>query len=354
MAHKQFPSIFVLFALFILFSSPADAQLRSQGKVLTDTDDEDKIEFAAPVVDHASEMRRLIQNIAKYGRNFKRDFVVLIKDGTGLLTQVIDVDQLISAPSSAFIRTLDGVVQSAPMFGMEEFGEPTGEKDRDQILKDLQVARDTGLKVFTLDYASKPADVDKAIRFADKNKFVPFVAPGKGIYNNKLPKWPRRPHKENQFTITNSQMVNNYLLINDSSRFGTADEYALKIHNTNYDMVITNVFHHRSQTHGRHNVQKMQFKKLGTRRPVLARFDIGTADVSAFYWQDNWRTGNPTWVQELAPFSSDKYLVQYWHPTWHQLMYGNTQSYLYGIIREGYDGVLLEGVDAFEIFANPE
>ncbi|MDV7338552.1 hypothetical protein RYZ26_03020 [Terasakiella sp. A23] len=338
-----------------LAAPSADAQLRSQGKVLEFGEDDDgNTLFQGPTVDHAQEMRRLIQNIAKYGRKFKRDFVVLVRDAKGLMTQVVDVDLLLSAPSSTYLQAIDGLIEPDLSFGKEEFGEATSEKDQKDAMDQLKVANDVGLKVFTIDYASKPKDVDKAIRFAQKNKFVPYVAPGRGFQNNKLPNWPRRPVNENSHTISNVGLVKNYLLIEESSRMGSAAEYAMKIHNTNYDLVATPVFHHRSQTLGRDNVRKMQFKKLGSRRPVLAIMNIGTADVGAFYWKDSWRQGNPSFVLELAPFSSDHHLVQYWHPSWHQLMYGNTMSYLYGIIKEGYDGVVLDGVNVYEIFANPE
>ncbi|SCA55224.1 conserved exported hypothetical protein [Candidatus Terasakiella magnetica] len=339
---------------FTMLSSTASAQVISQGKILTDGEEDSKAIYTGPNIDYSHEMRRLVQNIAKYGRKFKRDFIVLTKGGRGLLTKVIDVDQLITSPSSVYLQTIDGVIQPNLSYGLDGFGEALTEKEQGEILQDLQVAKDTGLNVFTLDFASKPKDVDKAIRFATKNKFIPYVAPGMGMRNNKLPNWPKRPYKENAHTITNAQSIKNYVLIDDSSRFGTASEYAMKIHNTNYDMVITPVFHHRSQTLGRHNVRKMQFKKLGARRPVLAYIDIGAADVGAYYWKENWRMGNPSWVLDLAPSSSDKYLVQYWHPSWHQVLYGNNMSFLYGIMKEGYDGIVLDGIYAHELFENPE
>ncbi len=342
------------FALSFM-ATGAVAQVTSQGKVLTDGDDDpSKAIYSGPSLDYAAEMRKLVQNISKYGRKFKRDFLVLTYGGRGLLTQLIDVDQLISAPSSVYLQTIDGIIQPHLSYGMDAFGEALTEKEQKGILEELQIARDTGLNVFTLDYASKPKDVDKAIRTAAQNKFVPYVAPGMGLRNNKIANWPKRPFRENSHTVTNAQSIKNYLIINDSSRFGTREEYAMKVHNTNFDMVITPVFHRRSTTLGRHNVRKMQFKKTGARRPVLAYLDIGAADVGAFYWQDSWRMGNPSWILDLAPSSSDKYLVQYWHPSWHQVLYGHNMSFMYGIMKEGYDGILLDGVENYEFFDNPD
>lgn len=352
---KKIAGFCAVFALSLAgMNTSVEGQLYSQGKKLSESDVlPDKPTYEGPSVDFAGEMRRLVQKIAKYGRTHKKDFVVLLHDGKGLLTQVIDIDQQIATPSSAFIKTIDGIVQPNLSYGLEGFGKETAEKEKELMLRDLQVARDSGLSVFTLDYADKPADIDKAIRFSRKNDFVPYVAPGMGFRNNKLPNWPRRPVDENAHTITNAKLVKNYAYIQDSSRFGTAEEFAMKMHNTNYDMIITNVFHHRSQNLGRHNVRTMQFKKLGSRRPVLAYLNIGYADSGAYYWRDDWRQGNPSWIMDLAPYSADLHTVQYWHPGWHDVLYGNNMSFLYGIMKDGFDGVLLDGVNVFEAYANP-
>lgn len=351
-------SLFSLFAgiaiSLFLFAPTAEAQVRSQGKVLGESDKDKKPTFTAPLVDYAGEMRKLIRKVARYGRRYKRDFIVLVKDGNGLLSQVVDVDLLLEAPSSTYINALDGVIQPNLSFGSLGYGAPNDKKEKEEMLKDLKIAREAGLTVFTLDHVSKPADVDKAFRLAQKNKFIPYAAPGAGIRNNKLPKWPRTPTNENARSITNIQQVKNYLFLNDSSRFGSRDEFAMKIHNTNYDMVVTSVFHHRFTALSKNNIRTMQFKKLGARRPVLAKMNIGFADVGKYYWQDNWRQGNPGFILELAPQSSDQYLVQYWNPAWQQVMFGNDQSYLYGIIKQGFDGVVIEGVYVHQLFENPE
>jgi len=278
----------------------------------------------------------------------------LVKDANGLMTQIVDVDLLLSAPNSTYINALDGLIQPNLSFGALGYGIPTDKKDQEQILKDLKIAKDAGLSVFTLDHVSKPKDVDKAFQLALKNKLVPYAAPGFGSRNNKISNWPRSPVRENAKNISNISQVKNYLYLNDSSRFGSRDEFAMKIHNTNYDMVITSVFHHRFVALSEHNVRTMQFKKLGSRRPVLATMNIGFADVGKYYWQDSWRQGNPSFILELAPQSSDQHLVQYWNPAWQQVMFGNDKSYLYGIIKQGYDGVVIEGAHVYELFENPE
>lgn len=344
--------IVLLAALF--FSGTGEAQVRSQGKViLEEFMEEPNPMFSGPLVDYKSEMRQFIQNIARYGRQYKRGFIVIVKDANGLLQSVVDPDQLIMAPSSVFIEALDGVLQPALSYGKAEYGEPTDEKEQEEMMESLKIAKETGLEVLTVDYVSKPADVDKAFQFSKRNGFIPYAAPGRGIKNNHIANWPPRPTNENSHNITHLSMVKNFLYISDSSRMGSREEFAMKIHNTNFDMIITDVFHHRDQALTRHNVETMQHKKLGSRRPVLAKMNIGFADVGGYYWQDGWREGNPSWIYEPAPMSVDQHMVQYWNPAWQQIIYGNENSYLYGIIRQGFDGVVIEGAHVHELFENP-
>ena len=57
-------------------------------------------------------------------------------------------------------------------------------------------------------------------------------------------------------------------------------------------------------------------------------------------------------MRSAAPTSNnpDKYTVQYWDPAWRDLIFGNPNSYIYGIVTQGFDGVILDGVEAFRVF----
>ena len=54
--------------------------------------------------------------------------------------------------------------------------------------------------------------------------------------------------------------------------------------------------------------------------------------------------------QRPYPGDADKYFVEYWRPGWRQIITGNTDSYIYGIVKQGFDGVVLDGVDAYRYF----
>ena len=83
-------------------------------------------------------------------------------------------------------------------------------------------------------------------------------------------------------------------------------------------------------------------------KTVLAYFSIGEAESYRYYWQRSWRPGQPSWLLHPNPDYLDNYLVQYWHPAWQDIIY----SYLDEIVAQGFDGVYLDRVDAYE--SHPE
>jgi cysteinyl-tRNA synthetase, unknown class len=82
----------------------------------------------------------------------------------------------------------------------------------------------------------------------------------------------------------------------------------------------------------------------------LAYLSIGEAEKYRFYWDALDKSllagANPEW--------KGNYKVRYWEPAWHEIViHGNGAigaSYLDRIIDQGFDGVYLDIVDAFEFF----
>ena len=70
------------------------------------------------------------------------------------------------------------------------------------------------------------------------------------------------------------------------------------------------------------NVRKLQLKKIGSRRLVLAVMNISTADSSHYYWKPGWTIGNPRFIGSPAPGTPDRHLAQYWDRAWHDILTG--------------------------------
>ena len=117
-----------------------------------------------------------------------------------------------------------------------------------------------------------------------------------------------------------------------------------------YDLIVIDYgFDRRNATaFPREVVNLMRSKPDGKKRLLFAYLSVGEAESYRYYWQDSWLTNRPEWLEPENPDWPGNYLVQYWHPQWEEILYGNPNAYLDRILAAGFDGVYLDGVDKFE------
>lgn len=100
---------------------------------------------------------------------------------------------------------------------------------------------------------------------------------------------------------------------------------------------------------------------LGGEKIVLAYMSIGEAEDYRFYFDPRWidARGRPTpkapsWLAPSNPEFPDNYKARYWETDWQRIIFGVTsgpaKSYLDRILDQGFDGVYLDIIDAFEFF----
>lgn len=91
----------------------------------------------------------------------------------------------------------------------------------------------------------------------------------------------------------------------------------------------------------------------------IAYLSIGEAENYRFYWNDDWEERKdsneftaiaPSWLGHTNPDWRGNYKVRYWDPDWRERVLA---PYLRRITRQGFRGVYLDIVDAFEYWADP-
>jgi uncharacterized protein (TIGR01370 family) len=90
--------------------------------------------------------------------------------------------------------------------------------------------------------------------------------------------------------------------------------------------------------------------RAGGTRTVLAYMSIGEAENYRFYWQPSWHPGTPAWLGPANPDFANNFKVRYWDPGWQSIIFGSPMAYLDQIIDQGFDGVYLDVIDAFELW----
>jgi len=125
---------------------------------------------------------------------------------------------------------------------------------------------------------------------------------------------------------------------------------------TDFDILVIDYSRDGSDA-GRYTLTEMEtMKTSGTSRQVLAYLSIGEAEDYRYYFEEEWTatlTGQPAddapdWLGRTNPDWAGNYKVQYWSEEWQEIVL----DYLDTIIDDGFDGVYLDIVDAWEYWSD--
>lgn len=325
-------------------------ETRVQGKLLTEPEDTLAPSPTAAIVDLREEMRKFVQSATVYVRQQRPNFAVVAEGGLDLLVKTDEIDKLIVSPAHAYARAIDGII--VPGLFFEKPDKPGTETTPVKLaakLALLEYARAARLKIMAVDFVADADQAQLAIQRAAENGFIPFPVTRPIPYINSLPRGPARPFRENGESVISFPGVRNFMMMGDSRPFGREDEYALALHDTNFDALIVDVFHGRIPL-SRQAVETLKYKKLGAKRLVLARIDVSSIAAGSFFWKQGWREGHPNFIGSPMVGDPDRHWVQYWRTNWQRIVSGNENSYLFGVMAQGFDGVVLAGLDAYRQF----
>ena len=95
------------------------------------------------------------------------------------------------------------------------------------------------------------------------------------------------------------------------------------------------------------NLEKSEILDLKKDKVVLSYLSIGEAEDYRDYWQDSWKTGNPSFIGKENPDWEGNYKVMYWNEEWQNIILNKVEE----IALKGYSGVYLDLIDAYEYYA---
>ena len=307
----------------------------------------------ASLVDARQEMRKLVRHISSVSRRANRNFVVITLGGLELIEKTDAVDATRKSPATTYMRAIDGIIVRSLNMHPPEGGKRetrTDKKVRDELVRMADIGKRRGLRIMVADYAKTPGKITEAFNLNKAKGYLPFSVDNPEFRFDTIPAFPKRPFRENSKNVTGLKVAENILFLNDSSRYDSRDNFVLALNDTNFDAVVVDVYHRGRSAFQRTHVRGMKFKKLGAKRLALAYMNVGRADTSRYYWRPGWREGRPSFLGSPVLGEPDNHYVQYWNPAWKNIIAGDTKSYTYGIIAQGYDGVVIDGVDSYLFF----
>jgi len=306
---------------------------------------------AGVVIDFRENMRTFVQSISAYARSINPNFMVIAKDGLSLVGKADPTDDTIIFPARAYMHAIDGVMETRLLD--ETITTPEGKPDPEleaavkRHAADFAMARAAGLNVYGLEFAADPKAVDALYAALSKKGTIPFVGESPAL--GTIPAHPITAFNANAKTIRAPSEVQNYLFVADSKSFGTPTDFIQALRLTNHDALVIDVFQGRTPL-TRQDVASLKYKRLGAPRLVLAQIDISHATPFRYYWKPGWTAGNPPFLFAPVRKDPDRFRTIYWAPEWQAIISGNFNSYVYGVMDLGFDGVVLKGVDAWRFY----
>ena len=310
------------------------------------------IDTGKPKVEFTDEMRDYVIAISRWAKSYRSDFSIVAMNGlelTEYLETTLFAARGTAEPARDYLRALDGILTEAPFFGYDNYGEPTEDEESKYILGYLERLKYEGLKYLVVDYTDKLGDMQTARQRLSGLDALYYAAPPPGMQLSSLAKVPSTPINSNPHVVDNLRQAKNFAMVLDSSPYGTKDAYINALAQTNYDTLIIDPFHRGTIPLTYDDMKRLRYKKTGTPRTIMAYINVATAETYRYYWQSNWRAGSPDFVGEgnlLARWGQEHH-VYYWKREWQSLIYGSESSYLGGIMKLGFDGALLGGLDEY-------
>ena len=111
---------------------------------------------------------------------------------------------------------------------------------------------------------------------------------------------------------------------------------------SNFDVVVSD-YSETGEADGEFSTADVAEMKRGG-RVALCYVSIGEAENYRWYWNDDWETDPPDWLDDPNPNWPNNYKVRYWDPDWQQIVF----DWLDVVVGQGFDGAYLDIIDGYE------
>jgi hypothetical protein len=357
---------FIAGACAALSSAPAFADVLANGQLVADPNEAAKKKKDVPytpidlIPNHRQLMRDIVVALSAYAKQRNPHFIMLARNGPELVSKgprewnwetIRDPDGYaankyapIGTVNYPYLRAIDGMLVDGLFFGRTVYDMPTRPDDAKPLLAAMAVLDHEHRRTLTIEYCKGPPKVLDAEKMAAARHTLTYVDEEGDKTLTRVP--AARPQTENPLGVSRLDDAKNFLPVLDGSAFPSRTDWVNAMVATNDDMLIVDVFFRGAESLLRPDVDLLKHKRMGTDRLVLARLPLARAREDRFYWKTEWKVGNPAFLDDRDPDNQADIMVRYWDKDWKAIL----GRYMQGIVDLGFDGVLLDDVDAYLYF----
>ncbi len=296
-------------------------------------------------LDFKQEMRDFVIAISQYGKANNPNFAVIPQNGIELVTLNGEDD---GSPDAAYLSAIDGHGQEDLFYGYNNDDQATPIEDNAYLRIFLDISKNAGNTILVTDYCSTVSKMEDSYQVNNTAGYVSFAADDRELKG--IPNYPSVPYEENDAVITELGQAKNFLYLINPSGYTSKVQFINAITGTNYDLLIMDLFFSDGNAFTADEITMLKEKANGGKRLVISYMSIGEAEDYRYYWQTDWNTNKPSWLEALNPDWPGNFKVKYWEPEWQALIFGNSNAYLDMIVAANFDGVYLDIIDGFEYF----
>lgn len=296
-------------------------------------------------VDFRQEMRNFVQEISTYSKNINKYFIIVPQNGQELVTLNGDASDSVL---TSYLSSIDATGREDLFYGYNNDDEATPSDESNYYLSLCNICEQNGVEVLVTDYCSTQSNIDDSYQKNVTDGFISFAAPERNL--NVIPDYPAKPYNSNLDDITKISEAKNFLYLINPENYSTKESFLNALEATDYDLIIMDMFFNDGAPFSAYEINQLKTKHNGAKRLVICYLSIGEAEDYRYYWQSDWKVGEPFWIEATNKAWKGNYVVRYWEQDWKSIIYGNNDAYLDKIINAGFDGVYLDIIDAFDYF----
>ena len=290
-------------------------------------------------------MREFVIDISQYAKAINPKFNIIPQNGIELVSK--DGESL-NLSSTEYLNAIDANGQEDLFYGDDNDDQKTPTATISYLKGFLNLAKTSGKKILVTDYCSTSAKMNDSYLQNSKAGYVSFAASQREL--NVIPNVPAAIYQENNAVVASMRQVKNFLYLINPDNFAAKTDFIKAVTATNYDLLIMDYYFHDGSEFTASEINQLKKKANGGHRLVISYMSIGEAENYRYYWQSDWHSQKPIWMDAENPDWPGNFKVKYWNLDWQKIIYGNDNSYLKKIINTGFDGVYLDIIDAFEFY----
>jgi cysteinyl-tRNA synthetase, unknown class len=296
-------------------------------------------------IDLRQEMRDFVIGISQYAKNANPNFQVIPQNGIELVSSNGEED---GSPASDYLDAIDGHGQEDLFYGYNNDNQPTPGNENEYLRSFLDLSKNEGNTILVTDYCSTSSKMDDSYNQNTNAGYISFAADDREL--NQIPAYPATIHGENNAEINSLAECQNFLYLINPGNYATKSDFITAVTATNYDLIIMDLFFNEDTEFTATEINQLKQKANGGIRLVVCYMSIGEAEDYRYYWQNDWNSNKPLWMDRENPDWAGNFKVKYWDQDWQNIIYGNNDSYLKKILNVQFDGVYLDIIDAFEFY----